>query len=262
MSQTIIKIENVTKLFYPPLSFHDLLVLRLKRKPPVQALDNISFMLKEEKILGVLGPNGAGKTTLLKIISTLILPDKGRVTVNEYLVGKDDYNIKSLIGLVTSEERSFYWRLSGLQNLELFASLYGLDKKNARSRIKQLLELFKIDYQNKRFDSYSTGMKRKFALIRSLLHDPKILLFDELTKSLDYGSSEGLKRFVKDLARNGKTVIFATHNIQEAEDICDLFMIMHKGRICGPGTKEELTAKIDAGQASLTEIYQKLTDDA
>jgi len=258
----MVEIEKLTKLFYPPPSYSDIVKLRFKHKIPTKALDNVSFSLKRGKILGILGPNGAGKTTLLKIISTLMLPDKGKVIVNGFKTGKDDERIKSLIGLVTSEERSFYWRLTGIQNLEFFASLYGLNGRQTKSRIRRLLELFKIDYANKRFGTYSTGMKRKFALIRALLHNPQILLFDEPTKSLDYNSAQELRMFIKNLAIEGKTILFATHIMEEAQNLCNLFIILHKGRIYGIGALKDLREKIGSVSANLAEIYLKLIQNA
>ena len=130
-----IELNQVTKDFIPPLSFYKLLRLDFKHRNPIRALEDISFSLNKGEILGILGPNGAGKTTLLKIISTLILPEKGTITVSGHRVGRDDERIKSLIGLVSSQERSFYWRLNGRHNLEFFATMYGLNKKAAKARM-------------------------------------------------------------------------------------------------------------------------------
>jgi ABC-type multidrug transport system ATPase subunit len=257
----ILEVEQLTKEFILPPFFSELIKLNFKHRKPIRALEDISFSVKKGYILGILGPNGAGKTTLLKIIATLILPDKGRLTVKGHHLGKDDEKIKALIGLVTTEERSFYWRLSGRQNLELFAALYGLSNKETKSRISQLCRLFNIDYAYRRFDSYSTGMKRKFALMRALLHNPEVLLLDEPTKSLDYNSACELRNFIKNEAQKGKTVIFATHDMQEAENLCDLFMILHKGMICGLGTREEISKRGDCLSKTLAEIYLKLTQN-
>jgi len=258
----LLEVKKLTKDFIPPLSFTKLIKLDFKHRKPTRALEDISFSLKKGQILGVLGPNGAGKTTLLKIISTLILPDKGSVTVNGSRMGIDDDKIKSFIGLVSSQERSFYWRLSGRQNLEFFASLY--DLKNAKEKIQELFNLFKIDYQDNRFDSYSTGMKQKFALIRGLLNDPELLLLDEPTKSLDYTTALNLRNFIKEnlVREKRKTVIFTTHHIDEASDFCDLFMILHKGRLFALGTLDELRKKVNNPTAGLGEIFVKLTERA
>lgn len=189
----------------------------------------------------------------------MILPDAGTVRVHNYSTEHDAQKIKSIIGLVTTEERSFYWRLSGRQNLDFFCAMYGLNKRQADDRINKLFKVFNIDYQDKRFDNYSTGMKRKFSLIRALVHNPDILLFDEPTKSLDYNTSLELLKYITALKQQGKTILFATHNINEAEQICDRFMILSKGNLLGFGTKKELCQKIASDSTTLTEIYLKLT---
>jgi len=258
-----IEVENLTKDFIPPLFLHKLLKLDLKHGQTIRALEDVTFSLKKGEILGILGPNGAGKTTLLKIISTLILPEKGRITVNGYQVGRNDEKIKSLLGLVTSGERSFYWRLSGRQNLEFFAAMAGLDKKAAKVRIQELCSILQIDYpdQDKRFDSYSTGMKQKFALIRALLNNPELLLFDEPTKSLDYKTASDFRNFIKEdlVKRQGKTIIFTTHQMDEAVDFGGRFMILHKGKLFALGTLQELRKRINNPQAALGEIFLRLT---
>jgi ABC-2 type transport system ATP-binding protein len=256
----ILEVDGLTKNFIHPLSFSKLFRLDFRHRNPTRALEAVSFSLEKGKMLGVLGPNGAGKTTLLKIIATLILPDKGSVVVNGCRLGIDDDEIKSFIGLVSSQERSFYWRLTGRQNLDFFAIMYDLE--NAKDRIEELFNLFEIDYQDDRFDSYSTGMKQKFALMRGLLHNPEFLLLDEPTKSLDYSTAVNLRNFIKeDLVRKkGKTVIFTTHNMDEASDFCDLFMILHKGRLYALGTLDELRKKVNNPTATLGEIFIKLTE--
>jgi len=259
--KNILEVEKLTKDFTPPISFSKLIKLDFKHRKPTRALVDVSFFLKPGEILGVLGPNGAGKTTLLKIIATLILPDKGSVIVNGYRLGIDDDKIKSFIGMVSSQERSFYWRLSGRQNIEFFASMYGL--KNTKDKIEELFKLFAIDYQDNRFDSYSTGMKQKFALIRGLLNDPGLLLLDEPTKSLDYATALNLRNFIKEnlVRKKGKTVIFTTHRMDEALDFCDLFMILHKGKVYALGSLSELRKKVNSLTASLGEIFIKLTQE-
>lgn len=257
----ILEISHITKDFTPPLSVLKMLRSGSGRGNATRALDDVSFTLPKGSVLAILGPNGAGKTTLLKILSTLILPDAGHVRVNGFVLGKDDEKIKSSIGLAASSERSFYWRLTGLQNLEFFAAMYGLDKAGTKTRIRELFDLFEITYQGNRFDSYSTGMQQKFGLMRALLHDPQILLLDEPTKSLDYASAVRLKDFVKDtlVVQQGKTVIFTTHQMDEAANFADVFMILRNGKIFGFGTLEDLKRIAGDNTASLGNIYVKLT---
>jgi ABC-2 type transport system ATP-binding protein len=257
----MLKVSGVTKDFLLPLSFRSLATLDLRRHSSARALDNVSFEIAKGAILAVLGPNGAGKTTLLKVISTLIVPEKGAVEMNGWSVGRDDERIKASVGLVASCERSFYWRLTGRQNLEFFAAMYGLYGRNAKARIENLLQLFKIDYEDKRFDSYSTGMQQKFGLMRALLHDPELLLLDEPTKSLDYSTARDFRNFIKEhLVKNRKkTVIFTTHHMEEALDFADLFMILDQGRILAFGSLEELRTKVNNPSATLGEIFTFLT---
>ena len=254
--ESIVTVSGITKEFRPPLSLRSLLGLAAKNIT-IQALDNLSFGLSRGKILGILGPNGAGKTTLLKIIATLILPDQGDIIVNGYHTGKDDEKLKSFVGLILDEERSFYWRLTGRQNLDFFAALYGLNKENTRRRIDELLDLFEVDYADKRFDSYSTGMKRKFALMRGIIHNPELILLDEPTKSLDYSSAVCLRNFVREklVKKEAKTVIFTSHHMDEAMEFADLFMILRKGTILGLGTLDELRTLVDKPEAGLGEIF-------
>ena len=258
---SVLEVKSITKDFTAPLSFAQLVKFDFGHRPPTRALEDVSFSLERGKILGILGPNGAGKTTLLKIISTLILPDKGSISVNGHY--RED-EIKSSVGLVIEEERSFYWQLTGKQNLEFFAAMYGLDKKTAKDRIDGLFGLFGIDYAEKRFGKYSTGMKRRFALMRGLIHDPQLLLLDEPTRSLDHTTALELRNFIKEklVGREGKTAIFTTHNMNEASDVCDLFIILNKGRIRAMGTQDQLRHQIGERSASMDEIFVKLTGAA
>jgi ABC-2 type transport system ATP-binding protein len=257
----MLKINNITKDFIAPFSLRRLAKFDFRRHSSTRALDDVSFTLSKGSVLAVLGPNGAGKTTLLKVISTLILPEKGTVEVNSFSLGKDDEQIKACVGLVASCERSFYWRLTGRQNLEFFAAMYGLYGKHALMRIEELRQLFKIDYLDNRFDSYSTGMQQKLGLMRSLLHDPEILLLDEPTKSLDYTATRDLRDFIKEhlVKVQKKTVIFTTHHMDEAVDFADMFMVLDQGKVLALGTLQDLRTLVKNPAATLKEIFVQLT---
>jgi ABC-type multidrug transport system ATPase subunit len=260
----MLEISHVTKDFRPPFSPGDLMRMKFNPGPSVRALDDVSFSLPKGTVTAVLGPNGAGKTTLLKIMSTLILPDKGTVKINGLKLGKDDDRIRASIGLMTSSEKGFYCRLTGRQNLEFFAAMHGLDKTRAKARIEELYGLFGITYAKRRFDSYSTGMQQKFALMRALLHDPGLVLLDEPTKSLDYAAAMSLRHFIKDVLvkRQGKTAIFTTHQMNEALDFADNFIVLHKGRLFAQGTLGELRGIASMPSGALGEIFLKLTENA
>jgi ABC-2 type transport system ATP-binding protein len=259
--ERILEVENITKDFLPPLSLGRLLKSNFRKRRPTRALENVTFSLGKGSILGILGPNGAGKTTLLKIISTLILPDKGSVSLNGIRIDQDEQRTKSLVGMVLAPERSFYYRLTGMQNLDFFARLYGLNAGQAKARIDELLGLFNVDYQHRRFYSYSTGMQQKFSLMRALLNEPELLLLDEPTKSLDYSAANTLRAFIREelCLKRVKTVIFTTHHMDEAEEFADTFLILHKGRVFGCGTIEELRKAVGDPTASIGKIFLKLT---
>jgi ABC-type multidrug transport system ATPase subunit len=149
-----VSVDRVSKTY--PVPFLRLKkFLRRKFKPPVEALRNVSFNIREGEIFGLIGPNGAGKTTLTKIIATLIQPTDGSATVNGHDTVRDDGRVRRNVGLASAEERSFYWRLTAEQNLLFFARLYGLSGTDAQSRIKQLFQMFEFDEQARRFNQYA-----------------------------------------------------------------------------------------------------------
>ncbi|GAH77025.1 unnamed protein product, partial [marine sediment metagenome] len=154
-----IETTGLTKRFIQRRSLRQIVLHPLQRKT-ITALDGIDLQIKEGEIFGILGPNGAGKTTLIKVLSTLILPDKGKAWVNGYNILHNEESIKQSIGLVTSEERSFYWRLSGRGNLQFFATLYDMSPSQAERRINEILEIFELQEKaDDLFHTYSTGIK-------------------------------------------------------------------------------------------------------
>ena len=165
----------------------------------VQALDGISLGVKKEELFGILGPNGAGKTTLIKILATLTLPDSGAAFINGFDVYHQEKRIRKCIGYITSEERSFYWRLTGRQNLQFFAALYNLPNDEAKERIDLLINLLDFaGHVDRPFMNYSSGMKQRLSVARGLIYDPEILLMDEPTRSLDPLSKLRLQKFIKE----------------------------------------------------------------
>lgn len=172
-------------------------------------LNPLNFEVKTGEIFSILGANGAGKTTLIKILSTLWLPDSGSAQIFGYDLIRETSKIKPLISLVIGEERSFYWRLTGRQNLEFFAALYNLPSQRARKKIEEARKLFEIDNLDKRYDRYSTGMKQRIALARSFLTDAKLIFMDEPTRSLDPAAKFHFRRLMKQMVKeNGVTLFF------------------------------------------------------
>lgn len=259
MSKYIIETTNLSKKFYPSQGFLKLFSSPRFSRKSILALNSVNLAIKEGEFFILVGPNGAGKTTLIKILSGLILPTEGVVTVNGYDLIRNEIDVKRCIGLATGEERSFYWRLTGRQNLEFFAVLHDIKRKAAAQRIDYLLKLLDIQDPDKRFQEYSTGLRQRFSIARSLLNDPKIIFMDEPTKNLDPLSAESLRSFIKkELVENRKkTIIFCTHNLSEAVTLGDRIAIMDSGKIKACDSLEGLKNSAGLGQdSSLDEVFK------
>jgi ABC-2 type transport system ATP-binding protein len=194
----------------------------------------VNLAVKKGEVFGLLGPNGAGKSTLIKILCTLVIHDEGKALVNGVDVKKQPSKVLRNLQAVLPESRGFSWRLSGRQNLEFYALMYGLRKEVARERIDYLFRVTDLkDRENDDYQRYSTGMQRKLLLCRALLRDTSCLLFDEPTSGLDPASAVEFRRLLRDkLAREeGRTVFMSTHNLAEAQDICDRIAILNRGKV-------------------------------
>jgi ABC-2 type transport system ATP-binding protein len=227
---------GITKRFPKLKRYREMLLHPFKREEII-ALRGVDLLVGRNELFGLLGPNGAGKTTLIKVLCTLMLPNEGRAKVSGYDIFQHGKEIRRRIGYVVNEERSFYWRLNGRQNLEFFATLNNLSPAQAKRRIDQVLEVTGLGQDaDKLFKDYSTGMRQRLAIARGLLTDPEILFMDEPTRSLDPSSAQHLRQFILEeiIQRRGKTVFFSTHNLAEAE-MCQRIAILHQGRvkICG-----------------------------
>ena len=235
---TSISVKNISKIFPP--SFPRLKnLLHLPVKPAVEALKNICFDISEGEIFGLIGKNGAGKTTLTKIIATLVQPTDGRVSVAGFDSVTDEVKVRSLIGLATAEERSFYWRLTSEQNLIFFARLYGINDKSARTRIAELFEELNLtELAKRRFSELSTGNKQRLAVARALLPKPPILLLDEPTRSLDPLAASNMRDLISSL--RGISILLTSHNLAEVEELCSRVAIIAKGEIRAVDTPDNL----------------------
>lgn len=238
---TAILIENLSKI-YPPNFPRLKKFFRLQIEQEVEALRNVSLEISDGEIFGLIGKNGAGKTTLTKIIATLVQPTSGKVSVKGFDSIKDEVKVRSLIGLATAEERSFYWRLSVERNMMFFARLYAMDDKTARKRIGEIFERLNLnELRNRRFSELSTGNKQKLAVARALLPSPPVLLLDEPTRSLDPLAAAEMRTLISSL--ENVSVLLTSHNLNEIEELCDRVAIISKGEIRDIDTTENLRRK-------------------
>jgi ABC-2 type transport system ATP-binding protein len=222
-------------------------VLRGKNKEPVVALNSVNLAIEQGRVFGLLGPNGAGKTTLIKVLSTLVLPDSGQAFIQGIDVVKDPSGVLKRLQAVLAEGFGFERRLTGRQNLEFYATLYGIRREVAKKRIEELLEFCQLtEAADEMFQKYSTGMIRKLLVSRALLTDSNVLLFDEPTSGLDPASAADFKNFLRNVLvrERGKTLIWATHNLFEAQQVCDTIGVLNKGEIIANGTPSEIRSKV------------------
>jgi ABC-2 type transport system ATP-binding protein len=212
-----------------------------------KAIDNLTFEIKKGELFGLLGPNGAGKTTLVKMLCTLLPPDSGTALINGYDIIKEPMKVKRSLGTLFSVgERGFFWRLNGYRNLEFFAAIYNVPRQKRQARIMEVLKL--VGLENNAFEpyqKYSGGMKRKLSLARTLLPNPPVLLLDEPTAGLDVISSRNIREFIRtNVQETGKTVLYTTHYIEEAAQICTKIGILNQGKIIACDTPDAIRDKI------------------
>lgn len=199
-----------------------------KRYGNFKAVDSVNFFVKKGEIIGLLGENGAGKTTLINLITSMIKPSCGKIELAKFNYGTQEY--KKNIGVAFGGEVSLYERLTVKENLNYFAALYGVGNPNIV--ITQLGKLFDFtNYENKKIEQLSRGMKQRISLAISLINNPELLLLDEPTIGLDVSGQNTIKQLVKSLKENEKTVIYSTNIISEVEEICDKIIILHKGNL-------------------------------
>ncbi len=230
-----IEIRNLRRVFKTTVG-----IFRRKFKEVV-AVDDISFDVPQGSLFGLLGPNGAGKTTTVKMLTTLLIPTAGSASVLGYNVVKEADAIRGRIGFIFGGERGLYWRLSGVNNLRYFASLYHVDPKVSDERIPYLLDLVGLkDRGQERVEGYSRGMKQRLHIARTLLHDPEVLFLDEPTMGLDPVGARELRQVIRNLQAEKKTILLTTHYMFEADALCERIAVIDHGRIVAMDTPEGL----------------------
>jgi len=204
------------------------------------AVDQISFEVKGKELFGLLGPNGAGKTTTIRMICGMLRPTSGTIVVAGFDVSQKPEEVKRRIGLVP-DISNLFGELSARVNLEFMGKLYSLDRKTRRERIDQVLELFQLkERQNDLVKYYSKGMHRRLTIAAALIHQPEILVMDEPTSGLDAQTARLVREIITDLNKEGRTVLLTTHQIDEADRLCQRVGIIDRGHLIALNTPEEL----------------------
>ncbi|MFD1737310.1 ABC transporter ATP-binding protein [Bacillus salitolerans] len=224
-----------------------------------KAVQSLSFNVKGGTIFGLLGPNGAGKSTTIKMMNTLLLPTSGELTVLDHDIYTKEKQIRSEIGFLYGGETGLYWQLSGRDNLKYFGSLFKIEPSLLEERINYWLQRLGLEKdQHVLTMRYSKGMKQRLHIARTLLHDPQILFMDEPTLGLDPEGTKDLRNIMMELKAKGKTIILTTHDMEEAEELCDEIAFIMDGKIVSIGTVQELQEKYEEGNEYHIEIGREL----
>ena len=231
----MIEVKNITKEFKKKID--------QKKTISFLADNNISFEALDGEIVGILGPNGAGKTTLLRMIAGIMEPTKGEVIIDGMNHNKDSIEIRKNIAFLTGNTK-LYKDISPYELLYMFGEYYGIPKKKLVKRIKEIIDKFEMkSFQHQKIDTLSTGQYQRTGISRCLVHDPKYYILDEPTSGLDVISSKVIIDFVKEAKSLGKTILYSTHYMEEAENICDKIVMINKGKVITIGTPDEIKEK-------------------
>ena len=240
---TMIEIENLSKVF------------RGKRFKKVQAVDGVSFAVRDGEVLGLLGPNGAGKTTIMRLLGTVLKPSEGTAYVGGFDVRQQPDDVRRVLG-VLPEYWGLYERFTPREHLLLFGKFYSMKTSVLQARIDELITILDMgEYADRPCKRFSKGMSQKVALARALIHDPAHLLLDEPTAGLDVMSARQVRKLITDSRAAGKCVIVSTHILSEAERLCDRLIFLDHGQVVAKGTPAELCQQ--SGVDSLEDAFVK-----
>ncbi|MBS1875493.1 MAG: ABC transporter ATP-binding protein [Acidobacteria bacterium] len=239
-----VRVENLSKSFNDP------------KRGEVRAVDRVSFQVARGEIFGLLGPNGAGKTTTLRLISTLLKPTSGTALVGGCDIVAEPAKVRERIGFLAGET-GLYPRLTPREILKFFGEMHGMKGAPLAGRVQQMIARFGIEkFADTRTDKLSTGMKQRVAIARTMLHDPPVLILDEPTAGLDVPSARNIEQAVKEAKQAGKSIIYSTHFMEEAEFLCDRIAVISDGVVKITGTMEDLRRA--TGKQRLREIFVDL----
>ncbi len=229
------------------------------KKLDINAVDGISLTVNEGEIVGILGPNGAGKTTLLRMLSKLMKPTNGMVSIK---IGEqeisDEIEVKRHIGYLSNNTK-MYGRLSTRELLEMLGVIYGMTEEETKQKIAEISEVLSMEsFMDNRIEKLSTGQTQRASIARCLIHNPQVYIFDEPTLGLDILSSASIIEFMKQEREKGKTVLYSTHYMEEAEYLCDRIIMIHQGKIIKEGTPAQL--KEQTGKENLRDVFAELIE--
>ena len=228
----MIKVENITKEFEKKISKKNIIKFK--------ADDDISFEAKNGEVLGILGPNGAGKTTLLRMIAGIMKPSSGKIIIDDMNYDKNEIEIKKMISFLSGNTK-LYRDLSPYELFKMCGEYYEIDDSKIDSIIKEASAKFNLnEFLHQKIENLSTGQLQRVNIARCIIHNPKYYIFDEATSGLDILSSKVILDFIKEEKKNNKCIIYSTHYMEEAENICDRVILVHKGKIIEIGTPEEI----------------------
>jgi len=226
-----------------------------KKRGIIPAVEDVTFTCRPGQIYGLLGANGAGKTTTLRMLATLLRPTHGTALVGGHDVTTDPERVRAHVGFLAAST-ALYGRLTAREMIAYFGALHGMGDSAIAARIRQLAdELDLHEFLDRRCDKFSTGMKQKTSIARTLVHDPAVMIFDEPTLGLDVMTARTIVRFVRQCRERGRTVIYSTHVMSEVEKLCDVVGIIHAGRLVAEGTLPELQARYR--ERDMEEIFVK-----
>jgi len=244
----MIEVKNISKEFTK--------IDNNKKKIKFLADNDISFTAKDGEILGILGPNGAGKTTLLRIIAGIMKPTKGEVIIDDKTYDKNDIEIKKQIAFLSGNTK-LYKDISAVELLKMCDNYYEVDNKTFNERLDKIIKRFDMEsFKNQKIGSLSTGQTQRVGVARCIIHDPHYYIFDEATSGLDIISSQVILKFIKEEKNKNKCIIYSTHYMEEAENICDRVVLINKGKIIAIGTPSEVKQKTNT--TNLREAFLSL----
>ena len=240
MGECIINVANVKRVYKTEVGFIH------KKKKEVEALKGISFSVNKGEIFGLLGPNGAGKTTMIKILTTMLIPTSGKVSIMGLDPVMEHTQLRPHINFILGGERNLYWRLSAYDNLAYFSDLYKVPRPEQKTRINELLELVGLqDVTHQKVETFSKGMKQRLQIARGLVNKPDILFLDEPSIGLDPVSARKLREILRQLNNNGTTILLTTHYMYEADELCDRIAFIDKGQLVAIDSPQNLKKNTD-----------------